>query len=372
MTIRKIAGLPNSQLFKNKILFKKYYTWAQAWDRIKQRFYKTENCHMKWGPTWLTFLVTSRCVLKCNFCYFKGPRRQLQSIEFDDISFNNYTRMFNKFRQAQGICLAGGEPFLHKEIFDMLEHSHRNNMRVMIPTCGVVLNGMIERIVTSPLNLLNISLDAYDSNEYWRMRGGSKKIFNTVIENIKEIVEKRNRCGSKLALRVSFICTKENYRSIPDKIRLTEELGVDIVYFDNLVPSNLPSFTEDQCLYEDDYDALEVIKNIAIPKPRLKIFTPTIFRKNSFNRECRMPFENLTIDAEGNISTCCVLSPRREYGNVLHDREVWNNASYSNMRKLMMDDSLPLPSHCKTCPGLGHNRTVISRDQGRVIYKEIY
>jgi len=358
--MRLVGPISFLRFIKKEMEYKKSHTWLQTWDHVKQKIYNFDHWYMRWGPLWLVLFVTSRCTLQCNFCYYKSPQRPRDLLEFNDMSLETFVRIIDKFRHAYGLGLTGGEPFLNKDIFNMIKYAHKHKIRVEIPTNGTIIHDLIDRIIDSPLSLLNISLDAADSNEYRRMRGGSKKIFETVVENIRELVEKRNKSNSNLTLRVSFICTKENYQRIPEKVRLAEDLGVDIVLFDNLIPGGIPSFTEDQCLYDDDYDVIEVIKSIEKPRSKLTVYGPTLYKRNIVERRCRMPFINLSIDSEGDISTCCMIPPHRNHGNIFYDKNVWNNLAYQRTRRILLDKSLPLPNFCKTCHGLGSERIVIN------------
>lgn len=280
-------------------------------------------------------------------------------LKFNDMSYEKFVRVINKFRQVCGLALSGGEPFLNRDIFTMIKYADKHKIEVEILTNGTIIHDLLDQIITSPLSLLNISLDANDSSEYRKMRGGSKRLFDTIIENIRNLVERRNESNSALTLQVSFICTKSNYGGIPDKVKLSEDLGVDIVVFDNLIPFGIPSFLEDQCLYDDDSGVMEVIESVKKPDTKLTIIMPTLYKRKIVERNCIEPFLSLTIDGDGNISTCCMIAPHRNHGNVFHDKNVWNNVTYQRIRRILMDKSLPLPNFCRTCHGLGSECIVI-------------
>lgn len=357
VAMRPASPLSFLRSLKREIKFKKSHTWPQTWNHIKQKIYN-DNCYMKSGPTWLDLKITSRCTLKCNFCYWYRPKNLLR---FNDMSYENFVRIINKFRQVYGLALSGGEPFLNRDIFNMTKYAHKHKIKVEIITNGTIIHDLLDRIISSPLSLLNISLDAYDSSEYRRMRGGSRRLFGAIFENIRNLVEKRDKSNSALTLQVSFICTKANYGRIPDKVQLSKDLGVDIVVFDNLIPFGIPSFLEDQCLYDDDSDVMEVIESAKKPDSKLTVIMPTLYKKNIVERNCKEPFLNLTIDGDGNISTCCMIAPRRNHGNVFYDKDVWNNVAYQRIRRRLLDKSLPLPNFCKTCHGLGSERIVVNK-----------
>jgi len=345
------------RFLKREMDFKKSHTWPQTWNRVKQKIYKFDNSYMKWGPLRLSLFVTSRCNLQCSFCGWSRPQNQLG---FNDMSFENFVRIMDRFRHAVRLELTGGEPFLNKEIFDMIEYAHKQKIGVEMSTNGTIIHNLLCRIISAPLSFLNISLDAYDSDEYRRMRGGSKRLFNTVVGNIRNLVEKRNKLNSVLRLAVSFVCTKANYRRIPNKVQLAEDLGVDIVNFQNLFPLEISPFLEDQCLYDDDSDVWEVIESVENTDSRLTIVMPALYKRNIVERNCKDPFQYLSVDADGNIATCCTIAPHRKYGNVFYDKDVWNNLAFQRMRRILMDRSLPLPNFCKTCQRLYHRKILRS------------
>jgi len=328
-------------------------TYAQLWNAFKYKIYKFDNPYVRHRPLQLTILITSRCTLKCLMCKLYRPFKR---INFEDLTLNRFDQILNKFRQALSVFLTGGEPLLNKEVFKMINLAHKYRMTVAMSTNGTVMGELIDKIVSSPLSRLNVSLNACNSHEYRRMQGGSKRLFNTVIENIKDLAERRNKKAKKLWLQVSYICTKSNYKSMPNMVKLAEDLGVDAMYFNNLSPG-LPGFGKDECLYADDEDVLEVMEILDIIKSKVVICKPRLYNQKTTPRLCKMPFTNLTLDADGNVSVCCSFLPERRWGNIFHDKDVWNGYAFRKIRRMLIDDSLPIPDICKRCPD-GPGRTI--------------
>jgi len=292
-------------------------TYAQLWNAFKYKIYKFDNPYVRHRPLQLTILITSRCTLKCLMCKLYRPFKR---INFEDLTLNRFDQILNKFRQALSVFLTGGEPLLNKEVFKMINLAHKYRMTVAMSTNGTVMGELIDKIVSSPLSRLNVSLNACNSHEYRRMQGGSKRLFNTVIENIKDF------------------------------------LGVDAMYFNNLSPG-LPGFGKDECLYADDEDVLEVMEILDIIKSKVVICKPRLYNQKTTPRLCKMPFTNLTLDADGNVSVCCSFLPERRWGNIFHDKDVWNGYAFRKIRRMLIDDSLPIPDICKRCPD-GPGRTI--------------
>lgn len=347
---------------KEKIQFIKGHTSPQILDAIKYKISKHDKTSLRYGPRRLVFLITSKCTLRCNMCPYKSPCKPDNSFKFDDLYINDFKRIVDIFSHAINLELSGGEPFLHKDIFDMIKYGYRKKMIITIFTNGTIIHDKIDQIINSGVSTLVISLDACSSEGYKKMRGGSKKVFERVLESIADLVEKRDKTNKNIKLRIGYICTKENYNDMPGMVRLAEDLGVDEVYFDNLIPYGIPGFLENQCLYDVDHEVLEVIKSIDLSKPKLKVYMPRFYKDEITERPCKMPFTTLTMDGNGNVSTCCMIAPHRRYGNVFQDNDVWNNSSFQRIRKILLDKSLPLPKFCKTCHCMGTERMVLSKE----------
>lgn len=348
---------------RNILNFVREHSLPQTWNMVKYKISKQcQSTYLRYNPIHLNLFVTSRCTQKCNFCPRKRDNTLIEVFKFSDMSFDNFKKIINRFIDAQFIYFSGGEPFLNKDIFDMIEFGSKNKMGTEISTNGTILNDKIDQIIHSALSSMNISLDAHDAGAYKKMHEDSKQVFDTVIGNITELVEKRDKINHGPELRISYICTKANYKNIPDVIRLAEELYIDEIFLNNLIPCGIPGFLEDQCLYEDDLDVVEVIKSIDQPKSKLTVTLPKLYKRTITERCCTEPFRAIPIDGNGNISPCCTISPHRRYGNVFQDNDVWNNSSFQRIRKILLDKSLPLPKFCKTCHGLGTERMVLSKE----------
>lgn len=310
--------------------------------------------YLNYYPISLTIYVTDRCTLKCNMCIHHSPNMPKNFQYYHDpcdMSFDTFKKIIDKFKYANNLDLIGvGEPFLNDDIFDMIKEGNMHKMRVSSVTNGTILHDKIEDIIKSPLDSLSISLDAHNANAYYKMRGGSKKTFDTVLENINTLVEKRNKNKCKLELRLSYICTKTNYKYMPDMVKLADDLGVDALDFQNLIPNPMQGFTEDQCLYEDDHDVIDVIQSVDKPKSELVVYMPKLLQRTVTDRLCESYFRNIYIDGKGNVCGCGrVETPNQEYGNVFKEKDVWNNNYFRQMRMIYLNNSIALPDRCRTC-----------------------
>mgnify|MGYP001121917721 CR=1 FL=1 len=116
------------------------------------------------------FNVTNRCNLRCIHCAFEsGPgTEELQSREIRDL-----------VEQAVALGLKyctiiGGEPFVRRDIFDIIEAFVSKGVRVGISTNGTLINSStVEQLRELPRQdvFLGISLDGSDSDTHDSFRG---------------------------------------------------------------------------------------------------------------------------------------------------------------------------------------------------------
>lgn len=351
------------EALRYRINFLTSHTLAQNANAVLGKISPRNTTYLPYGPSHLLMRITSRCNQRCLFCPRKAPSVPSNRFEFDDVTIGRFVEMVDRFRGAFSLSLTGGEPFLNKDIFDMMEYANSRRVRVYASTNGALLDDKIDRIMRSPLSRLNISLDAVTPSDYERMHGESNSIFYNVLDNVAELVEKRERLNSHLQLEISYICTKRNFRRIRDMIQLAGEIGVDVLVFYNLVPFGLPSFSKDDCLYESDSEVIEVIESVEQFSTGLRVVMPALYRSAITERFCRMPFMTLCIDGEGFASVCCQSTSQGKYsdvGNILRDENVWNNSHFRRIRKIMMNDSQPLPELCTVCPHMNRPYKIIS------------
>ncbi len=265
------------------------------------------------------------------------------------MAFSLFQNILSKFRGAYSVGLGGGEPFLHKEIFKMIEYGRIYGIRATLNMNGTLISDKIDQIIASSPLLLSISLNATSAVEYEKISNVPSKVFEEV-QNIVTLAEKRNIGDKSIKLGISYVCTKENYRKIPDMAKLTQELGVDQAHFINLGPIPKEGFTKNQCLYKNDKDVVEVIKSLDKAKFRIRIIGPNLYKEN-FDKSkscCSQPFDWIKILPDGDVFTCCCNVVRAD--NILYDHDVWNNDIFQTFRKKMTSGDLSLlPNMCNTC-----------------------
>jgi len=269
-----------------------------------------------------------------------------------DMSFETFKKILDQFKDILEISMAGiGEPFLNKDLFKMVEYANSRKIEVGIITNGTLLDKFFDQIINSKITCISISLNALTPKEYSALTGVPEKFFNLVLNNISTLTKIRDKIKPDLEVRLSFVCTKSNFRQIPDMIRIARNLKVDHLTFHNLIPSESEGFAKDECLFEDEPEIKEFFeKECKRIYDDFRVNYPKFLKRNVTQRKCKMPFYLLGIDSEGNISAGCrVLVPSERFGNVFRDEDVWNNQHMRKIRRMLLDESIPLMDSCKFC-----------------------
>ena len=107
--------LPEHHAVLDELIRKDIAQACQEGDSIEawQRYRKADNPRLS-GIHWC---VTGRCNLKCRHCYMESPAGRYGALRFEDMA-----RIIEQFERANvvEVVLSGGEPFMRKDLLDIL------------------------------------------------------------------------------------------------------------------------------------------------------------------------------------------------------------------------------------------------------------
>ena len=178
--------------------------------------------------------ITTLCNLKCKMC----PRYVLEEPDRNkSITFEDYKKLIDSTLPGSVNLAATGEPFLHPDFFEMVKYAGAKSGAVTITSSNFtyVTPETIDKIISSKLDILKVSIDSPDPETYRAIRG--QDYFSKVTDNIKTLNNAKKAAGSvKPSLRLDFVVMIENYRSgliwnlfmkIPDIRKGLSRLGFD-------------------------------------------------------------------------------------------------------------------------------------------------
>ncbi len=177
--------------------------------------------------------ITERCNLRCIHCYQEGYdiRSEFSLAQLQEIA-DQIILTLKKWRKRGRIALVGGEPFLKKELFPLMEYLEQNEY---IWRIGILTNGTLidERIADrlkafQKLYYIQISLDgaSEETNDFIRGKGSYKKAIDSF-----RLLHKKG-----INTRLMFTVHERNFQEVPSLIDLVIKEKVDTLTIDRFVP----------------------------------------------------------------------------------------------------------------------------------------
>lgn len=274
--------------------------------RILEGYFKTLICRKDVLRS-IELAINYDCQAKCHKCYAKNMIRK------DDnyLSLDEYKDLYNQAR-ALGfihVNITGGEPFLRKDLFEIIRiFSRDNDIMVSLVTNAVLIESedIIKELKRAGLHTIQISLDSSIPDVHNRLRG---------VENLYDRVMYAARTCKENDIRVCFSTvlspeSDSNYEQIYKLCELGKKEDILILICDSAAVGG----------YEGKNDKLfslgerNAILNRLLEHPYGRHHNLFNFR---FKEGCPAGIEKIYITAYGDVTPCdliheCVGSIRKE------------------------------------------------------------
>ncbi|OQX82278.1 MAG: hypothetical protein B6D53_04830 [Candidatus Omnitrophica bacterium 4484_49] len=308
-------------------------------------------------PLTINFLITSKCNFKCKMCSFYGSGQP----ETPDLSTPEIIKFIKTISSYKPIIhIGGGEPFMRKDIYQIITEIKKLGMPLLITTNGYLLD-------TAKIKKLDVDYIIFSLY-------GPPQVHNEItgITDAYEIALKKIKALPKERVIVSTTVMLENVDYLEEFIKTILEHGIRKIKVENLnyitpqeyenhpseingyilKPTTLitPSFSHSQ--------VQKLWKRIGKLKTRYRgkfFLKPDLDKKGFFNwylgREtnisCNFIRHSIFIDSDGAIIPCQFLKDCK-LGNITRDdvKYVWRSQNFEKFRELI--DRLNLPV-CRRC-----------------------
>ena len=122
------------------------------------------------------------------------------------------------------VHLLGGEPFIEKRIYALIENLNYYGIEVTINTNGTIINKDLKEILLkNQIQQITISLDGGTREDNDSIRG--EGVFDVVCNNIRLLNEFISEQSIDVKINIATVLTRKNYRNIIKLPRLIRELG---------------------------------------------------------------------------------------------------------------------------------------------------
>ena len=114
------------------------------------------------GPIFAALVTNYTCNFHCAMCDVPSRDRILRDRGLKELSTEQIKGVLKDFWAlgVSGVAFTGGEPFLRKDIFDLLKYSKKLRLFTHISTNGSVFNDEnVRKTLETGIDSINISLD---------------------------------------------------------------------------------------------------------------------------------------------------------------------------------------------------------------------
>jgi len=179
---------------------------------------------MVW-PIYVEIAPSGGCNQRCVFCAFDYLGYKARFIDTD--SLKGALKQMAK-GGVKSVMFAGeGEPFLHKDIAEIVGYARGVGIAAAMTTNGTLLDKAAAEGVLPYLSWLRVSLDAASARTYARLHRARESDFRQVLENMKEAVRVKRKNNYPCTLGAQLLLLKDNYRQARELAIILKDIGLD-------------------------------------------------------------------------------------------------------------------------------------------------
>lgn len=315
------------------------------------------------GRKWATLQLptTDNCHLLCAHCV-RTEKKMGQDPTFD--TFKKFLSNFSPEMFDHLLLSDFGEPFLRKDILDLLRHvKFQGFPNVTLVSTGILLTEKISQALVEERLLVKIQFSAEGATRegYEAIRGANYKTF---ISNVKTLSDLNAKANYPIYIELNVVCFKDNLNELSGMMDLAHRLSMNQVTYVHLNPVTFAGqtkmsdkFADKVCTPDQHLDRCDPIKIRAIFKEiheksklykidyvppeawdQAEVPAPPPVRQDTDQREnlgCEQLYKWVQVNSEGNVYPCCQIAKNYSMGN-LHSRsfwDIWNGEVFSKFRE---------------------------------------
>jgi len=298
-------------------------------------------------PIYLEISPSGACNHRCTFCaldYMEYKPRFLDTA----ILKERLTEMGQL--GVKSVMYGGeGEPFLHKDMGDIIVHTKKSGIDVGITTNGVLLSGQIAEKILGSVTWIKVSMNGGNAETYSKVHRTKPADFDRLVERLSEAVRINKETGANCTLGAQSVLIPENADSMESLAETAKGIGLRYVV---IKPYSQHHKSHTQAYSAVDYAQFNYLKE-KLARFNSENFS-VIFReqtmkkikrtKRGYERCLALPFWSY-IDSGGNVVGCSAYLGDEEfrYGNINENtfREIWLGERRKQCMKMVCTDLDP-------------------------------
>lgn len=297
-------------------------------------------------PPVVCIMITGKCNSHCRQCdvWKRKPTKEL--------STEQWKSAISKLKKWIGpfyLNIFGGEPFLRKDLFEIIEFAQNKGIFTDVITNGLLLSARYRELSNSNLSKITVSLDGATAKTHDFLKGHGS--FKSVVPAIKTL----RKSQKDLIITINSIMLKQNLQELPALVHFVKSNNLNGIFLRILCwegfnkdysedwflknpmwPGNDRSKVEKIIgnliqLKKEDYPIINSVKYLQFAKEYFK--NPNILSSKKIT--CLSPYECLTIFTKGDIKLCS----RYPLGNILKNEcaTIWRSGKRKQLKKELLN-----------------------------------
>lgn len=223
---------------------------------------------------------------------------------------------------------------------------------VHIDTNGACLDqAVLDRVMASKVDALNISIDAARDATFRRIRVGAPPV-EQIFAAARLVVEARTRHGRENDFRIGlgFTLMHSNLHELPLFIEKAAEIGVDSVNCRHLEIYHADTEAESLFFHKAEFNevrasSLALARRLSLPL----LIGEALEEQPDANGlpPCTIPWGSAVVVANGDVLACCVPGSKMGSLNERSLEEIWQGEAYRRLRARV--NSADPPELCRHC-----------------------
>lgn len=297
---------------------------------------------------------TTKCNFNCTFCCGRYMKQ-------GNLSISTFKKIFSKVPDISHIELQGeGEPFIHPQLFDMVNIAKEKGANSSVITNGSFLSKVnIEKILSSEIETIHCSIESANPKVFQQIRGYN---INEIINGLNLLIQERERKNLKYPV-IGFCITvlKRTLKTLSEIFNLYQSLGLnggcfiqplqnkefyknyyDDETYEQILSNNEVKYLDEYC--KKDLDFLNIQENCA----KVGFYDKLFNKYNDEKDTCPWLEKGFFVTFEGNVMPCCTIKDvKYALGNINKDNaEVIIQRRHNLKMKLQ---NAVIPEACKGC-----------------------
>ncbi|MFC1890013.1 radical SAM/SPASM domain-containing protein [Thermodesulfobacteriota bacterium] len=281
----------------------------------EERYYRAVFLGERIGPEKVMISSTDSCNLFCKTCWRLEKEENPNRWSDHELTLDEIECILRDCREL-GVgsidFTGGGEPFLRKDVFEILARVKDHGFWATLTTNGTLLDReRIEAVIRGGLDDICFSIESTDAGVNDFIRGAG--VCDKVMTSLRTLQKAKRELGSDTpVVRLATVVTRHNYDRLDGLAALAKETGVAAINFSVLLEWSTNRDLSMKGL--DQGTVMEALDRIRQALDGIGIYSnlASVRRHGLFEHDlpalCFAPWEMLFINARGDALACCILA----------------------------------------------------------------